>query len=102
MELISTARRVDAEEALALGLVLEVVPRAQLIERALEMASAVAEGPPLALSGTKRLVYMPHAEALARVEEMTGMFVGKHFETEDGVEGARSFLEKRAPVFKGR
>ncbi len=102
MELIATARRVDAKEALALGLVLEVVPREQLIERALEIARSVAKGPPLAISAAKRLVFTPHSEALNRVEEMTGMFVGKLFETEDGVEGARSFLEKREPVFKGR
>lgn len=102
MELISTARRVDAQEALALGLVLEVVPREQLLARALEMAHAVAEGPPLAISAAKRLVYTPHQDDLARVEEMTGMFVGKLFTTDDGIEGARSFLEKRQPAFKGR
>lgn len=102
MELISTARRVDAQEALALGLVLEVVPKDQLIPRAMEIAREVAKSAPLAVAAAKRLVYTPHAEGLSRVEEMTGMFVGKLFETEDGVEGARSFLERREPVFKGR
>jgi enoyl-CoA hydratase/carnithine racemase len=102
MELVATARRVDAREALALGLVLEVVPKDQLIARALEIARVAAKGPPLAIAATKRLIYTPHAEDLSRVEEMTGMFVGKLFETEDGVEGARSFLERREPVFQGR
>ncbi|MGK2965097.1 MAG: enoyl-CoA hydratase/isomerase family protein [Tepidiformaceae bacterium] len=102
LELICTARRVDAQEALALGLVLEVVPPEKLVERALEIAATVAKGPPLGLSAGKRLVYLPHMDALYRVEEMTNMVIGKLFETEDGVEGARSFLEKREPVFKGR
>jgi 2-(1,2-epoxy-1,2-dihydrophenyl)acetyl-CoA isomerase len=102
MELISTARRIGAEEALALGLVLEVAPKERLVERALEIAASIASGPPLALAASKRLVYMAHGDALARVEEMTGVFVGKLFETEDGIEGARSFLERRDPVFKGR
>lgn len=102
LEIIMTARRVHADEALALGLVLEVVPKDKLIERAMEIAATVAKGPPLALAGSKRLVYLPQIEALSRVEETTGMYVARLFETEDGIEGARSFLEKREPVFKGR
>ncbi|MGD9934252.1 MAG: enoyl-CoA hydratase/isomerase family protein [Dehalococcoidia bacterium] len=102
MELVTTARRVDAQEALALGLVLEVVPKEQLIERALEIARTVAKGPPLAYAATKRLIYTPHNDALSRVEEMTGMYIAKLFETEDGIEGARSFIERREPEFKGR
>lgn len=102
LELICTARRVDAREALALGLVLEVVPPEKLVDRALAIAELVAKGPPLGLSAGKRLVYTPHMEDLYRTEELTSMFIGKLFETEDGVEGARSFLERREPVFKGR
>lgn len=102
LELIATARRVDAQEALALGMVLEVVPKEQLIDRALEMAHQVAANAPLGVSAAKRLVYMPHNEDLARVEELTGMYIGKLFETEDGREGAMSFVERREPSFKGR
>lgn len=102
MELISTARRIDAHEALKLGIVLEVVPKDDLITRAMEIAASVAKNPPLALAASKRLVYTPSVNDLQRVEEMTGMFVNTLFTTEDGIEGARSFLERREPVFKGR
>ena len=102
MEIIATARRVDAQEALSLGLVLEVVPNEVLLERALAMASSVAGNAPLAIAAAKRLVYLAHSEDLARAEELTSMFVGKLFLTEDGREGARSFLERREPDFTGR
>lgn len=102
LELLCTARRIDAEEALSLGLVLEVVPPEKLVERALEIAETVAKGPPLGMSAGKRLVYVSSMDGLYRTEEMTNMFIGKLFETEDGVEGARSFLERREPVFAGR
>lgn len=102
LELICTARRVNAQEALALGIALEVVPPEKLVDRAMEIAETVAKGPPLGLSAGKRLVYLPSMDGLYRVEEMTNMFIGKLFETEDGIEGARSFLERREPVFKGR
>lgn len=102
LELMCTARRIDAREALALGLVLEVVPPEHLLDRALALAETVAKGPPLGLSAGKRLIYLTHMDGLYRTEELTNMFIGKLFETEDGVEGARSFLERREPVFKGR
>ena len=102
LEIIATARRVQAAEALSLGLALEVVPPAQLVGRALEMARQVAQNTPLGIAAAKRLVYLPHEDDLARVEELTSMFVGKLFDTEDGREGARSFLERREPTFPGR
>ena len=102
LEIIATARRVHAVEAQSLGLVLEVVPSGQLVERALEIASQVAQNTPLGIAAAKRLVYLPHEDDLSRVEELTNMFVGKLFDTEDGREGARSFLERREPTFLGR
>jgi enoyl-CoA hydratase/carnithine racemase len=102
LEIIATARRVQAAEARTLGLVLEVLPADQLVARALEIARQVAQNAPLAIAAAKRLVYLPHQEDLARTEELTAMFVGKLFDTEDGREGARSFMERREPSFRGR
>jgi enoyl-CoA hydratase/carnithine racemase len=102
LELISTARRVSAQEALDLGLVLEVVPKDDLLDRALELARQVTANAPLGIAAAKRLVYMPHNDDLAHVNELTFMYVTKLFETEDGKEGAMSFMERREPVFKGR
>jgi 2-(1,2-epoxy-1,2-dihydrophenyl)acetyl-CoA isomerase len=102
LELMCTGRRIGAEEALALGLVLEVVPAERLVERAMEIAETVANGPPLGLAAGKRLIYLSQMDGLYRTEELTGMFIGKLFETEDGREGVRSFMEKREPVFTGR
>jgi enoyl-CoA hydratase/carnithine racemase len=101
LEIIATARRVHAAEALALGLVLDVLPPGQLVERALEIAGQVAVNAPLGIAAAKRLVYMTHQDDLSRVDELTNMFVGKLFHTEDGHEGARSFLERREPNFTG-
>jgi enoyl-CoA hydratase/carnithine racemase len=102
LEIIATARRVHAAEALSLGLVLEVAPPGKLVERALEIAGQVAQNAPLGVAAAKRLVYMAHQDDLSRVDEMTSMFVGKLFHTDDGLEGARSFLERREPNFSGR
>jgi enoyl-CoA hydratase/carnithine racemase len=101
LEIITTARRVHAAEALALGLVLEVLPPDKLVERALEIAGQVAQNAPLGIAAAKRLVYMAEQDNLARVSEMTNMIVNKLFLTEDGHEGARSFFERREPNFTG-
>jgi enoyl-CoA hydratase/carnithine racemase len=101
LEIIATARRVHAAEALSLGLVLEVVPSEKLVERALEIAGQVAQNAPLGVAAAKRLVYMAHQDDMSRVGEMTSMFVQKLFLTEDGREGVRSFLERREPNFTG-
>lgn len=102
LELMFTGRRINAKEALDLGLVLEVVPREQLMDRALEMAAGIAAGPPLSMAAIKRMVYMLEENDLARVQDLTSPFVNIMFTTEDGIEGVRSFVERRDPVFVGR
>jgi enoyl-CoA hydratase/carnithine racemase len=101
LELMFTGRRVDAQEALAMGAVLEVVPTDELIEHACALAESIAAGPPQSAAGHKRLVYMVEDEDFNRVQDMTVMIVGKLFQTEDGREGVVSFMERREPEFTG-
>lgn len=102
LELMFTGRRIDATEARDLGVVLEVVPSEELMERACLLAEQIAEGPPMSHAGHKRLVYGIESDDLGRVEELTSMFVGKLFYTDDGREGVESFIERREPRFSGR
>ncbi len=101
LELMFSGRQVTAAEALSYGALLEVVPPEQLMSRAVEIAETVAAGPPLSAAGHKRLVYMIEDDDLTRVQDMTGMIVNKLFDTDDGAEGVRSFVERRDPVFTG-
>ena len=81
---------------------LEVVPREQLMDRAVELAAEIASGPPLSMAAIKRIVYMLEENDLARVQDLTGPFVHIMFRSEDGLEGVNSFMERRDPVFVGR
>jgi len=102
MELMMTGRRFSAEEAKAYGIVLDIVPAAELMDRAFDLATMIAKGPPLGLAATKRLAYQNEFDELARVQDLTGQFVQHLFRSEDGVEGVNSFLERREPDFQGR
>ena len=104
LELMWTADLVDAEEALRLGIVSKVVPADELMPTVMDLAERIAKGPTVAQSLAKRLVYKtmyPEGAqiAAAEMEYYTGLLVDM---TEDAREGARSFIEKREPVFKGR
>lgn len=101
-ELLLTGRRIGAAEAERLGLVTAVVPAAEVLDAALDLAARIAAMPPLAVQAAKAAVNaaqeLPLSDGL-RYER--GRFEAL-FATDDQREGMVAFLEKRAPVWRGR
>jgi enoyl-CoA hydratase len=102
LELCLTGEMISAAEALALGLVNRVVPREKLLDSAFELAEAIAANGPIAVRATRAAVRetagLPEAEALRRAGEIGAPV----FRSDDAIEGARAFIEKRSPVYRGR
>ncbi len=102
LELLYTGRIVGAQEALAMGLVNEVVPADSLARRVDALAGEIAHGPSLAIELNKRLVREALGRDLTAHTELEQFLQGYTHTSEDAVEGRMSFLEKRDPVFRGR
>jgi crotonobetainyl-CoA hydratase len=106
MELLFTGRVMDAEEARRWGVVNEVVPAGRLMARAHDLADLLASGPPLVFAAIKETARV--AESL-RFDEAMDLITASRLPTvatlygsQDALEGARAFAEKRTPVWKGR
>jgi enoyl-CoA hydratase/carnithine racemase len=102
LEMILTGARLPADEALRIGLVERVVPAGQALTAAVELAKTIAAKAPVALRYAKEAVVkgleLPLADGLRLEGDLSTLLRT----TEDRVEGAKAFLEKRAPRWTGK
>lgn len=102
MELGLTGDSIDAQRALALGLINRVVPAQDVLKTALELANRICENGPLGVALTKRLMRVTAYESAAAAQQVASENNDSIFKSQDAMEGARAFAEKRAPQWTGR
>lgn len=102
MKMVLTGEMIDAEAALAAGLVAEVMPHEVTVERALDLAETIAAKPPVAVRLAKEAVLRSFDMTLENGLEFERRAFAIVLGTEDKGEGVNAFLEKRKPEFKGR
>jgi len=106
MEMLYTGRVIDVEEAKHWGIINEHVPADQLMTRAREVADLLASGPPLVYAAIKETLektsHLPEKEALQMLTHRKLESIDILYSSEDQLEGAKAFAEKRDPVWRGK
>lgn len=106
LEILMMGRRYSARDLATLGLVNEVVPSAQLMERARGVAQELLRAAPLSLAAIKEAVHMTEnlsfEESHAALRSKSWPAFMKMLQSSDSKEGAEAFVEKREPEWKGR
>ncbi len=102
-DLIFTGRRLNAEQALALGIVAEIAKPESLLERAFEIANNIAEKAPVAIRNAKRAIYEGLCVTLSDGLAIETEQFSRCFDTDDQRNAMRAFVNKeKAPPFQGR
>jgi enoyl-CoA hydratase len=102
MEFLLTAEPVPATRAMEMGLLNEIVPRSQLLDRAYDWAARICENAPLAVAATKESALRSlGAESLGEAMKIEARISARVLTTDDAREGPRAFVEKRAPQWTG-
>ena len=106
MEMLFTGRWLDSEEAARWGLINRVHKSNDLLSKARELAELLASGPPLVYAAIKEVVReaenMKFNDALNMITKSQFRTVETLYRSEDQLEGARAFSEKRDPVWRGK
>ncbi len=101
-EMFFLGEAIDAEEALKLGIVNSVVQPSELENATMELARRLSDASPISVGAAKQAVYMSQAAELEEMLRFETEAQMRCFESLDGAEGVRAFLEKRPPKFTGR
>ena len=101
-EILLTGNRIDAQEALRIGLVSRVVPRDQLMPTAMEIANTICSRGPLGVRASKEAMIRGYSMPLEDGLRLETEKIAYIRATEDFMEGARAFVEKRPPNYKAK
>ncbi len=102
MEILLTAKRITAEQALQMGMINRVVPMSELMSTAEEFAKRIASNGPLAVSSIKEAALRSKNMSLEEAFSLETYIARLVFASDDAKEGPVAFLEKRKPNFTGR